>query len=1162
MKNRHIERLNPRAQFLRNLRDAKNKPLYAFSQTRGYSEKTLAEALPYLRKVLPINNPVFGPAFPREYSELCNWDSVYAVRSFENEIIYLATELKSFSQILNDFLSYEKKYNKAVLQNQLQDARSILDAIEEKFGVSLWLLENRLATTEMLEGLDAQKAFAQTLRTSERISPALQTLVYFFSLKAERTVSPERYREAVAKTLPIPPGKESTSYTYMRFIVGFYCEELAFSGDVILSFGRSASIIDRYLTFIRLAQVAIACDDANVMKRAYFRAIQIIDQNILDHRFENLALALNVSKNSRKTYYDKNEKSGSAFLSSLDNYTKGSYGEVPFQIEAVDEWEYVGMFDAYCRATVRGLEAGNISKIQEYELLSKEYISLLTKDKTAEDAADYLLKLVYVFSQAPWAAEVYAQISKEACATSHAFKPWAQLFGELNGSSFSPRLHVRVAANDQRRKGPIEALVYASLTYRFLHASASGDLSLEEFSESVPQNRMTRFKAKALANSANTQLAIDLLEHLFENGDPLDRQETALALISLHLEYHDAQNAARLASLMLTDRPQMRLAIPLGNILSAIEEADETQFPSHTIYSATCFGLYSELFGGERDDDVTIVCEELLAGQMCERPSELLHRELEVEARVLIYFLSSVCTSDRLDSHTAYSSTLEIESERIAILQWLIQLDEPNRASYANEIAQITRRQMIRKGVQTVEKSKIFVDIAGIRNSLLKDFTELYTRVVSLPRMANDLADMVLQLQREVEKHTLIKVILPNNERQAALGQLYLLVRDRFVSSNEYGLDVYLSVGIRHGTLSGQLRSVLERVKLVTHRDKVLGYAPNNYWADQLNTEGCGSGEITAVDDLLSTFSETCDTLIAGLRDNWVQIRTEDKNYDGRFDFVITNTDVRKLDKLIADDATPLEAFDIVIDQLWEKTDKSLKEIRDDLTVRYKAAFNLAIEKCINALSDMPFQAKTQKLRGALTMASTDVQNEIDNIATWFTRQSDANVPSYELAFAIDVALEMVTRCYPLHTIVLSREDVGLCILRGATLKGMVDLLFIVFDNMLKHSRKPSGEVVAKLRYGSVGPTINIDLTSTLNEPMNISRENELLDRKRRDVIDRPVSDRVRGEGGTGFYKIAKIVRVDFRSDLDLDFSYLTPTTFNFSLHLLSKALLNESTSR
>src|ERR1019366_10442620 len=78
-------------------------------------------------------------------------------------------------------------------------------------------------------------------------------------------------------------------------------------------------------------------------------------------------------------------------------------------------------------------------------------------------------------------------------------------------------------------------------------------------------------------------------------------------------------------------------------------------------------------------------------------------------------------------------------------------------------------------------------------------------------------------------------LVVVSPETTSLFTKIFNELKAKFISSNEYGLDSYLSVWIRHGTLAGQIRSVFERQHLITRRDATGNrYHRNEYWINRL----------------------------------------------------------------------------------------------------------------------------------------------------------------------------------------------------------------------------------------------------------------------------------------------------------------------------------------
>jgi hypothetical protein len=82
---------------------------------------------------------------------------------------------------------------------------------------------------------------------------------------------------------------------------------------------------------------------------------------------------------------------------------------------------------------------------------------------------------------------------------------------------------------------------------------------------------------------------------------------------------------------------------------------------------------------------------------------------------------------------------------------------------------------------------------------------------------------------------SLMALSLPKNEMDDLFQAMIINLRDEFISSAEHGLDGYLSVRIRHGTLVSQLRSPLEAANLITKKHSETGaYYSNEHWKKKL----------------------------------------------------------------------------------------------------------------------------------------------------------------------------------------------------------------------------------------------------------------------------------------------------------------------------------------
>ncbi|MFC5429483.1 hypothetical protein ACFPTO_11830 [Paraburkholderia denitrificans] len=1150
------------AALTRKLRTSKVPHYDVFYYLRGVPSAELKRTLRDLRAALQDESIIFGVPFPKEFGELIDWTHLFKAEP-ARDLIVAAAELSLFANEINQFVSMQREFERSVLGKNYQKAETILANIERRFGVSLWLLESRIATLELYRGVEEQKRYMNLLLDDPTINPACKTLIYMLSVKAERNVTGERYMATLGGKVKF----QSTRYIpahYFYFHLSFYSlNQPDVDLHTVLLFERGSSIVDRYLTFVRICQLVVTGYSSDVS--AGLTAALGFLENFNDYQLVNIRLA--ARRRCDKNYLpdERRERSAQQFLNILDLYTSGHYDELlNHQIDDVGDSELASLFDVAVRAYVRSSPPATGDFLNAFQLLVEPYSVVL--EKSTSDATPYeqMLKIAQMFSKSGFSAGVYSKLLVELSDAGKRREWDIQAFAELNGSPFSPKLlNTYLDGTKTSQRSTVSPLIAKSLTYQFLRSVDFGedDSSFDE--ARIPPARLLRYRALQAISKGNISEAEIGLRQVLSIGDLLDKQDAAVLIITALLNADRIGDATKETASILTDHTNWYPRIPLIGVLERIESAprDQRRQLRQNLSVSVCYGLYSMFYGAEKDDIKTISVEEFLVETKTYRPSNIKNIDLKIPVRILIFFLYHVCKIDTLDSHIEYSSTLEVENERIRILLWLIEIDERQKSQYTDEIAAIAQKQLLRKGVETIDKSKIYVDVEGVKATISKDLSDLYLRFQSLPdHGGSNVSDIVLQLADTLSSAGggLVKFRVPRNERLAALRDLYIAVRDRFVSSNEYGLDVYLSVGIRHGTLSGQLRSVFEAEHLVTQKDDKGNYVLNEYWLQELSLdETSRPREYATIRDLLCEFSAFADSHIGILRNSWIQIRTEDRNPTGLFDFRISNDEIVELNKRIESDMDVNEATDLMIQELWRKTDQSLTRIRTLLTSNFKSTFTQEIDARLASLSEVQKDADVQRLRNAFITARTTFQNEADDIAAWFTRGSKLSTTPYALSYAMDVALEMVKRCYPQRTLLLEQKLRVDPQLSGETLTGMVNVLFFAFDNIMEHCGSAANPE-ASLMCSVSAHSLLLVIDSNIYRDVNLNEENQRLSDLRSVIEKATTSDRVRREGGTGLLKIAKTIRTDFHSELGIEFGYQSEGVFRLSLNITGGKVFHE----
>jgi hypothetical protein len=136
------------AALTRKLRTSKTPFYDVFFHLRSVPSNELGRTLRNLRAELRDESVIFGSPFPKHFGELVDWNHLFKAEP-TRDFVVAAAELSLFAREINDFISLQRVFERSVLAKAYSEAEAILADVERRFGVSLWLLESRLALLEL-----------------------------------------------------------------------------------------------------------------------------------------------------------------------------------------------------------------------------------------------------------------------------------------------------------------------------------------------------------------------------------------------------------------------------------------------------------------------------------------------------------------------------------------------------------------------------------------------------------------------------------------------------------------------------------------------------------------------------------------------------------------------------------------------------------------------------------------------------------------------------------------------------------------------------------------------------------------------------------------------------------------------------------------------------
>ncbi|MNX67637.1 hypothetical protein D3C86_987780 [compost metagenome] len=492
----------------------------------------------------------------------------------------------------------------------------------------------------------------------------------------------------------------------------------------------------------------------------------------------------------------------------------------------------------------------------------------------------------------------------------------------------------------------------------------------------------------------------------------------------------------------------------------------------------------------------------------------------------VIHFLFKVATIETLKYNTDYRSISEVEEDRIFILNKLIEINPSTTDLYQNELDEIYRSSSVRKVLREVDEGRLFVDINKLKEDQIKKLNYDFSRFKEIESIASGQALIGFNPSNTkdwekalVEKNH--KAETYNSADYLAFKNIYLESRENFLFSKEYGLDSCLSTRIRHGALKNHIRSVFEKLDLITSKVNDI-YKDNYIWESELMMF---IDKNHFVQTELKLFSKSIDDYNLFIVDNMIQIQTE-KNRDvteGLFEYytsdeILYSFYIAHKELLISVDST----IDIILTTLINYT---IFNIQDRIHNSFRISIPTYFQKLIDSLIDklLPLNLPPEcRLIQNLNKSKTEIQNELEYLSEWFSLNTTSSSSLLDIKTIIEASLNLTNRINPLYEL-LPNIDIKL------ELAGYSSLIFvfnILFKNVIEHSKLPAAEICLKIEMGFDSPKncAYVKVVNNINPKVDYTANLSKLESIKANWNNHQNIERSNKEGQSGFDKIKRIL--------------------------------------
>jgi hypothetical protein len=1029
--------------------------------------------------------------------------------SIARELHWHHLVLRRFSEELSTFNRLREEYESALLTGDTDRAQATIATIVSDLGCSLWTLDAELLLAEDAGGLAANRDVLRRVRR-EATNSMVKLHANFFGQRAEKRMTHRTYHLNIESFL----GQFADRMDLVDFVseLRFRLHFATFNDPEVLPFllSRTAQLplVDQYEAFVTSLQI-LASDEHKDNLRATIRDISLdLSQAIPDSRLE--LLAERPSPNLTSLAARK------LFASALDHYTTGNYHSCVHES---------------CRVLER-----HPNWLELYELVAKAHafgeIPFTNPFPAHSVAAELLQNLFELLNFGPAALEALETLTNIA----------TRLQGTRLG--FHLLVYLRALEPKHRTKKilletsaslatPRYALVLkepdAAAYLDALHAEQPGSTTVQFFNSlavagvaqptAVPVTRRLAYAALAHFNEGRVAAARELWEQLAGDG-ALPRPQRAQAVAGLfecYLHQQEFEKCAALVAATQVAHPTLMMNVDLLRLLHASAAQDEELFEIDPTSWAILHQTLSEQRRISRNTErLNVLMELILERYQVSRPSALV-----APSRALIFILRHVCTTDVLDHSYEYRSTDDLHQERIAICQLLSQVDQENADSYSSEIFRLVQGAHVNRALQHLAETKVGLDIAGLVGSLGKSFEERHARFTAFSLLSDRQRETLRLDGIDIKQET---TILLTDASFAQFVELFVELKNKFLHSNEYGLDSRLSVRIRHGTLSGQLRRSFETEHLVTKRNSFDDrYDLNSHWRDRFSPD-LDPPALAQLDSILSDFSTHVDAAIREVKDNWIQIRTPQMQA-GVFDYDYSLDQTAQLFARAAVTQSYESFVETLVSELYERTSRNLdnvvEKIRTDLTSRLTNSLD-SLATSVRALVGH----HASGFQAAINRCRTHVSNDLEAVAAWFRLPSEDSLDDYNAQVLIETAIATTRTCFSMESFAPAIKAPEKLLLKGTTFVPFGDLLFILLGNILQHSGGcEQSSVTVELRNDEIVFLV----ANSLPQPHDAASLEETIERLNALNASAISAGVTRKEGGSGYHKLHKILRYDLK---------------------------------
>ncbi|MGO3700451.1 MULTISPECIES: hypothetical protein [Halomonas] len=578
------------------------------------------------------------------------------------------------------------------------------------------------------------------------------------------------------------------------------------------------------------------------------------------------------------------------------------------------------------------------------------------------------------------------------------------------------------------------------------------------------------------------------------------------------------------------------------------------------------YSLHSRLNNSSHDSALKYAFDNFLTKNNFVFPTELFGSESIFGQEKLHYFLRWVCTPEVMKLYLAFDSPRHTEECRVKICRYLMKYDD-NDIMLSDEIKDINRTHIMRKAVRKVENSRIYVDMSNLNGRDSQKFKSLFEKYIDLANASKEektdddsFLDIIDVIKTEIGNERIdywryLSRIHPQNVKQSLKNSTFMslakMIRAEFTYGDR-GLNNHLSTRIRHGVLPTALRKpLLEEGLFILKKDKE-DFSKTPKWLFRYRE--ISDNEINTVNNVLAVFSKKYEDIIAELNDKRLQVsflgeelvltgRVSD-NTIAMFDYSVSSLESFALQKELPISPGFNDFVKTATQWLWDRTDCNLREVQKYIRTDFKFRLTQLLDELKTYLAKETIPTGVVfDFSNAVDRAKASLSTQIDVVCSWFAHTDIDEGDEYDIDTCVDIAK------YSTDVEVSLYKNVA-CTFSERNLLYMVDVFFILFENAVSKSGLEKNELsIEVFVHKTESDDLLIKIINKTSSDITLEERSSKLEFYKLAYGDESkINDVLQKEGGTGLFKIWKILEKDLETPHALDIYFDDEDFFNVDI--------------